>query len=43
MMSSETKQYRCEKCAISFNSEGELQQHNNQEHVGQPDIHSDTH
>jgi uncharacterized Zn-finger protein len=34
MMSSEKKQYRCEECGISFSSQGELQQHNNQEHIG---------
>ena len=38
MMSSEEKQYRCDKCGVSFNSEGELHHHNNQEHVGSPDI-----
>jgi DNA-directed RNA polymerase subunit RPC12/RpoP len=34
MMSSEEKQYRCEECGRAFSSQGKLQQHNNQEHVG---------
>jgi uncharacterized C2H2 Zn-finger protein len=33
-MASGEKQYRCEECGISFSSQDELQQHNNQEHVG---------
>jgi uncharacterized C2H2 Zn-finger protein len=32
-MSSET-QYKCEDCGMSFNSQHELQQHANKEHVG---------
>jgi transposase-like protein len=32
-MSSET-QYKCEDCGMSFNSQQELQQHANKEHVG---------
>ena len=35
MSSSETnKPYRCEECGISFKSQQELQEHNNQEHIG---------
>jgi uncharacterized C2H2 Zn-finger protein len=26
--------YRCEECGALFNSQQELQEHNNQEHVG---------
>jgi hypothetical protein len=33
-MSSEINKYKCEECGISFESQGELQEHNNQEHIG---------
>ena len=32
-MSSENK-YKCEDCGMSFNSQQELQQHANEQHVG---------
>jgi uncharacterized C2H2 Zn-finger protein len=31
-MSSE--QYRCEECGMTFNSQLDLQEHNNKEHIG---------
>jgi hypothetical protein len=34
LMSSEINNYRCEECGISFSSQRELQEHNNQEHIG---------
>jgi hypothetical protein len=34
-MSSKTdKPYKCEECGLSFNSQQELQEHNNEQHVG---------
>jgi hypothetical protein len=33
-MSSSTSQFRCEECGETFNSQEELQAHNNREHVG---------
>ena len=33
-MSSSEGQYKCEDCGMSFNSQQELQQHANKEHVG---------
>jgi hypothetical protein len=34
LMSSEINKYKCEECGISFESQRELQEHNNQEHIG---------
>jgi DNA-directed RNA polymerase subunit RPC12/RpoP len=34
MFSESNKPYRCEECGASFNSQQELQEHNNLEHVG---------
>jgi DNA-directed RNA polymerase subunit RPC12/RpoP len=35
MPSSETSNpYRCEECGASFKSQQELQEHNNEEHIG---------
>jgi DNA-directed RNA polymerase subunit RPC12/RpoP len=33
-MSSEINKYKCEECGTSFKSQQELQEHNNQEHIG---------
>ena len=33
-LSSEINDYKCEECGVSFKSQLELQEHNNQEHIG---------
>jgi len=38
-MSSSETQYKCEDCGMSFNSQQELQQHANKEHVGTAWMH----